>query len=100
MCLRLYVFTCFSPRPAYKFLALLLPSLTKVFTLLTIRRLGIEALWMQLEESNVGDESILIDVDVGGALILNKVAAFDVLATLAISETDVDVDVSIVTDGD
>ena len=33
-CLHLYVFTCFSPGPAYKFLTLLLPSLNKVFTYL------------------------------------------------------------------
>ena len=34
VCMFCIVFTCFSPRPAYKFLTLLLNSLNKVFTYL------------------------------------------------------------------
>ena len=64
-----------------------------------MHRLDVEALWMQLDESDEDDECILIDVDVDGALILNKITAVDILAILAISETDVGVDVSIVNDG-
>ena len=65
-----------------------------------MRRLGVEALWMQVDKSEFGDECILIDVDVGGVLILNKVATVDIPTTLTTSETDVSVDVTMITVGD
>ena len=55
---------------------------------------------MQVDKSEFGDECILIDVDVGGVLILNKVATVDIPTTLTTSETDVSVDVTMITVGD